>query len=107
MADNCTQASRSALLAGNIRTLIPGVITLPSKTTKDNMQLEKSLKELEKLVDKMEQGDLSLEKSLDYFEKGIKLTRQCQQALQQAEQRVQILLKEAGQEHLEEFDDDT
>lgn len=70
------------------------------------MQLEKSLKELEKLVDKMEQGDLSLEKSLDYFEKGIKLTRQCQQALQQAEQRVQILLRQAEQEQLEKFDDD-
>lgn len=58
------------------------------------------------LVDKMEQGDLSLEKSLDYFEKGVKLTRQCQQALQQAEQRVQILLQQAEQEQLEEFDDD-
>jgi len=69
------------------------------------MQLEKSLKELEKLVDKMEQGDLSLEKSLDYFEKGIKLTRLCQQALQQAEQRVQILLQKSEQEQLEEFDD--
>ena len=79
---------------------------MPSKTTKDNIQLEKSLKELEKLVDKMEQGDLSLEKSLDYFEKGIKLTRQCQQALQQAEQRVQILVQQAEQEQLEEFDDD-
>jgi len=82
------------------------VSTLPSKTTKDNIQLEKSLKELEKLVDKMEQGDLSLEKSLDYFEKGVKLTRLCQQALQQAEQRVQILLNQAEQEQLEEFDAD-
>ncbi len=80
--------------------------TLPSKTTKDNIQLEKSLKELEKLVDKMEQGDLSLEKSLDYFEKGVKLTRLCQQALQQAEQRVQILLQQADQATLEEFDTD-
>ncbi|HED16595.1 MAG TPA: exodeoxyribonuclease VII small subunit [Gammaproteobacteria bacterium] len=70
------------------------------------MQLEKSLKELEKLVDKMEQGDLSLEKSLDYFEKGVKLTRLCQLALQQAEQRVLILLQQADQEHLEEFDAD-
>lgn len=79
---------------------------MPSKTTKDNIQLEKSLKELEKLVDKMEQGDLSLEKSLDYFEKGVKLTRLCQQALQQAEQRVQILLQQADQASLEEFDTD-
>ncbi len=79
---------------------------MPSKTTKDNIQLEKSLKELEKLVDKMEQGDLSLEKSLDYFEKGVKLTRLCQQALQQAEQRVQILLQQADQDSLKEFDTD-
>jgi exodeoxyribonuclease VII small subunit len=45
---------------------------------------EKSLKELEALVAKMEQGNLSLEESLQHFERGIQLTRTCQQALKEA-----------------------
>ena len=56
---------------------------------------EKALAELETLVDKMEQGDISLEESLSCFERGMALTRQCQEALKQAEQKVQILLKDS------------
>ncbi len=52
---------------------------------------EAALKELEKLVERMEKGELSLEESLKDFERGIELTRKCQQALQEAEQRVQML----------------
>jgi len=59
--------------------------------------------ELEKLVEQMEQGDISLEESLKAFERGIKLTRTCQQALQEAEQKVQILLEKNGQQTLEPF----
>ena len=55
---------------------------------------EASLEQLEALVHAMEEGDLSLEQSLEAFEKGIRLTRECQQALQQAEQKVQYLLGE-------------
>ena len=55
-------------------------------------QLEKSLQSLEALVDKLESGELSLEKALAEFERGVKLTRQCQLALQEAEQRIEILL---------------
>jgi exodeoxyribonuclease VII small subunit len=58
---------------------------------------EKALAELESLVERMEQGDLSLEASLKEFERGIALARQCQQALQQAEQKVR-LLTEGGEE---------
>lgn len=58
---------------------------------------EKALAELESLVERMEQGDLSLEASLEEFERGIALARQCQQALQQAEQKVR-LLTEGGDE---------
>jgi exodeoxyribonuclease VII small subunit len=64
---------------------------------------EKSLKELEALVAKMEQGNLSLEESLQHFERGIQLTRTCQQALKEAEQKVEILLKKSGQEDIAPF----
>jgi exodeoxyribonuclease VII small subunit len=55
--------------------------------------LEKSLEELEALVERLESGDLSLEQALAEFERGIKLTRECQTALKDAEQKVEILLK--------------
>ena len=54
---------------------------------------EKSLTELETIVERMEQGELSLDESLKQFERGVALTRSCQQALQQAEQKVEILLR--------------
>ena len=52
------------------------------------------MSELEALVEKMEQGDISLEDSLISFEKGIKLARSCQKSLQEAELKVKILLSE-------------
>jgi exodeoxyribonuclease VII small subunit len=55
--------------------------------------LEKSLEELEALVARLEGGDLPLEQALKEFERGMKLTRQCQTALQEAEQKVEILLR--------------
>lgn len=48
--------------------------------------------ELEEIVERLEAGELSLEKSLAQFEKGVKLSRECQKALADAEQKVQILL---------------
>ncbi|MDY7021926.1 MAG: exodeoxyribonuclease VII small subunit [Cyanobacteriota bacterium] len=51
----------------------------------------------------MESGDLTLEKSLQAFERGIKLTQECQQALQEAEQKVAILLNQNGEEQLAPF----
>jgi exodeoxyribonuclease VII small subunit len=65
-------------------------------TTKKNSGLgglEKSLEELEALVLRLEGGDLPLEQALKEFEHGVKLTRQCQTALQEAEQKVEILLR--------------
>lgn len=53
---------------------------------------ETALQELETIVKHMEEGNISLEESLKYFEKGITLTRQCQTALKEAEQKVQILM---------------
>lgn len=64
---------------------------------------ENSLAELEQLVAKMESGELALEESLQAFEQGIKLTRQCQEALTKAEQRVQLLLEQNGQSVAQPF----
>jgi exodeoxyribonuclease VII small subunit len=63
----------------------------------DNFNFQQALDELNSIVVKMEQGNLPLEESLQYFEKGISLTRQCQKALQEAEQKVQILLEKNGE----------
>ena len=66
---------------------------------------EKALAELEALVERMEQGELTLEQSLKDFERGIELTRQCQGALKEAEQKVQVLLSKGGQEQLAPFNE--
>jgi exodeoxyribonuclease VII small subunit len=73
---------------------------------KSASHFEEAMEELEKLVEQMERGDISLEESLKSFERGIKLTRTCQQALQEAEQKVQILLEKNGQQSLEPFNDE-
>jgi len=70
----------------------------------DSVNFEKSLRELEELVEKMEEGDLSLEESMKYFERGITLTRACQKALSEAEQKVQILLEKNGKADLQDFE---
>ena len=50
------------------------------------------MRELEQVVEQLESGDLSLDKSLKQFEKGVKLSRDCQAALTDAEQKVQMLM---------------
>ncbi|MBF8269378.1 MAG: exodeoxyribonuclease VII small subunit [Gammaproteobacteria bacterium] len=70
---------------------------------KKEFDFEKALTELEELVEKMEQGNLSLEVSLKLFERGIALTRACQKALTEAEQKVQILMRDSGKEELADF----
>jgi exodeoxyribonuclease VII small subunit len=71
-------------------------------SAKHKLNLEKSLADLEKLVEELESGDLPLEKAMQKFEDGIKLTRNCQAALKDAEQKVEILLKSTGGEELVE-----
>ena len=73
-------------------------------TAKKSVNLEKALADLENLVEELESGDLPLEKAMKKFEEGIKLTRSCQAALKEAEQKVEILLKSAGGEELEQFE---
>ena len=58
---------------------------------------EKSIEELDDIVTKMESGDLSLDESLKLFEKGVKLTRSCQQTLADAEAKIEKLMNEVGQ----------
>ena len=74
--------------------------------TPENFNFEAALDQLNQLVEKMEAGGLSLEDSLHSFEQGIALTRQCQQALQSAEQKVQILLEKNGKSELESYQND-
>jgi exodeoxyribonuclease VII small subunit len=64
--------------------------------TKKSIDFEEALDQLEELVEDMENGDLTLEESLKAFEQCIKLTRECQSALSQAEQKVQLLIEENG-----------
>lgn len=67
---------------------------------------EAALNELEKLVEKMESGEQSLEEALAAFQRGIELTRTCQQGLKEAEQRVDKLLAENSEVRIEPHNDD-
>lgn len=70
------------------------------------VDFEKALAQLEKQVHLLESGELTLEESLKAFEDGIRLTRDCQQALSEAEQKVQLLLeKPDGTVEYQLFDD--
>ena len=73
---------------------------------KVTVNFEKALKDLEKIVEDLESGDLSLEESLKSFEKGIKLTRQCQRELEKAELKVQKLVEENGELKTKPLDHD-
>ena len=75
---------------------------MPKKKT-DKIDFESAIKELERLVEQMEQGDITLEQSLANFERGIELSRTCQKALQEAEQKVQILTQKQGEDTVEDF----
>lgn len=72
--------------------------TLPS--------LEASLAEISQLVEKMERSELTLEQSLSNFERGITLITHCQKVLSEAEQKVQMLVQQNGQDTLRAFNSD-
>jgi len=74
---------------------------------KKKLDYEAAVAELESLVTRLEQGDISLEESLKLYESGVLLTRDCQEALQTAEQKVQVLLQQSGQSTLVDFDQNT
>ncbi len=70
------------------------------------LDFEQSLTDLQNLVERLENGELSLEDSLTAFEQGVRLTRDCQAALAQAEQKVQILMERDGALEEAPFDAD-
>jgi exodeoxyribonuclease VII small subunit len=73
---------------------------------KSNPSFEDALSELESLVDTLEKGELSLEDSLKTFERGVELTRTCQEALKDAEQKVRILSSPDEDSKLEPYSRD-
>lgn len=73
---------------------------------KQGVDFEASLEELEGLVERMEEGELSLEESLKTYERGIALSRACQKSLDTAEQRIQILSEKDGADEVQSFQPD-
>jgi exodeoxyribonuclease VII small subunit len=81
-------------------------MSTPNALKNTQPDFETAMSDLEKLVERLEQGDMPLEESLAAFERGIMLTRTCQTALKEAEQKVEILLKKAGEPAIEDFTPD-
>ena len=72
--------------------------------SEQNQTFEVSLEELEKIVRRLEDGDLPLDESLELFEKGVRLSRECRERLNQAERKIEILLRdEDGNATLQEI----
>lgn len=71
---------------------------------KKSVDFEQQLSSLEALVESLESGELSLEESLKAFEQGIKVARECQTALKDAEQKVEVLIKQGDQLVSQPFD---
>jgi exodeoxyribonuclease VII small subunit len=67
-------------------------------------KFEECLQRLEKIVQELEKGDVPLEKSLTLFEEGMKLSGTCRKELEDAEGKVEILLKQNGKHHAEAFE---
>jgi len=81
---------------------------MPTPSAVDEVQpdFESAMRELETLVERLEGGDLPLEESLAVFERGVLLSRTCQTALKDAEQKVEILLKRGGEPVVDDFTPD-
>ncbi len=73
------------------------------ETQKPVTSFEACLDELEKVVKELESGDLSLERALELFEKGVQLGNTCRKQLEEAETRVETLIKRNGQIQAEPF----
>jgi exodeoxyribonuclease VII small subunit len=80
---------------------------MTKKTEAKSKTFETSLTALEKIVRELEHGDLPLEESLRLFEEGVKLSRECQERLNQAERRIEVLLRDSeGKPVVSGFGDD-
>lgn len=87
---------------GTVETILPKESDPVSRPKK----FETKLAELESIATTMEKGDLSLEDALKQFEKGVKLAKDCQSTLAEAEQRVQVLTEEHGELFLEDWEEE-
>lgn len=77
------------------------------KTGTQSKTFETQLAALEKIVRELERGDLPLEESLKLFEEGVRLSRECQERLNQAERRIEVLLRDSeGRPVLSAFDEE-
>ena len=81
-------------------------MSAPKAVIEAQPDFETAMRDLEALVERLERGDLPLEESLAAFERGVMLTRTCQTALKEAEQKVEILLKKAGEPAVVDFESD-
>lgn len=70
-------------------------------STPSDLSFEQAMRELEQIVSQLEQGDLPLEQSLQQFERAVALSRVSQQKLQQAEQKVNVLVRQGAEEQLQ------
>ena len=98
-------ASANNSLRGGDQIHVRGPYMAKKSTAKTRAMpdFEQALAELEALVERMEQGETTLEESLQHFERGIALTRTCQEALKDAEQKVQMLIEKDGRAELTPF----
>ena len=76
-----------------------------AKKLSEKPNLEESLAEIYQLIEKMEHSEPSLEQSLNHFERGITLIKHCQKILEEAEQKVQILIQNNNQEELSTYNE--
>jgi exodeoxyribonuclease VII small subunit len=70
---------------------------------KTPLSFEAGLQELEQIVKEMESGDLPLERALELFEKGMKISEDCRKQLEEAETRVEILVRKGDRVQAEPF----
>lgn len=94
-----TLGSRAGYFSGELHPHLP-----VTENQSEPQSFESALTELESLVLRLESSELSLEESLRLFERGVELTRQCQGALRDAEQRVEQLIVGADGERIEPFE---
>ena len=74
------------------------------ETTMKENNFETKMEELENVVTKLEKGDMSLDESLTNFEKGMKLSKECNKMLEDAEKKITILLENDGEIKEEDFE---
>ena len=72
-------------------------------TNENELSFEKALSELESIVEKLEEGDLSLSDSLSKYQEGVKLTKFCYDKLDSAEEKIELIKKEAGEIEIKDY----